>query len=146
MSESPENPSSVLHVHYAMPVLSDRDVVIYESTQKGLPDDPTAADSWTSFAMSIQHPHCPKRRGVVRGAHASILRLRHSPSPLMRRSSHPDDHGDALLAHGRRWRSCAFVPACRPAGQHSGGRREHGCDARQGAAEGDAAAHDQVGR
>lgn len=68
VSESVDSPSSVLHVHYKMPLVNDRDVVIFETTEKGTPDDPKAVDCWTSFAMSVQHPHCPKRRGVVRGA------------------------------------------------------------------------------
>lgn len=58
--------ASVLHVRYRLPVVSDRDVVVYEETVAGTPQSPGAAGAWTSFAQSIEHPHCPRRRGFVR--------------------------------------------------------------------------------
>jgi len=117
VNESQESPSSVLHVHYKMPVVNDRDVVIFETTHKGLPDDPGAADSWTSFAMSIQHPHCPKRRGVVRGAPAGLSRHHILTGAL---GSQLDDHRHVVLTQ-RRWRRArAVVSACRSTRQCSG--------------------------
>lgn len=56
--------AAVLQVLYRLPVVSNRDVVIYE-TQLA-PGDEAAAGAHTAVAMSIEHPLCPKRRGVVR--------------------------------------------------------------------------------
>ncbi len=58
--------AAVLHVAYKLPVISDRDVCIYEAALPGRPGDGDAAECYTAVAMSIEHPHCPKHRGVVR--------------------------------------------------------------------------------
>lgn len=58
--------AAVLHVLYKIPVISDRDVCIYQAALAGKPGDPAAADCHTAVAMSIEHPRCPKQSGVVR--------------------------------------------------------------------------------
>lgn len=63
--------AGVMHVCYRVPVISSRDVVLYEA-QLGrdeiasITPQGTAVASAAAVARSILHPHCPTRRGIVR--------------------------------------------------------------------------------
>jgi len=75
ITEGDVAPASVLHVHYALPVVNNRDVVVFEASQPGTPDDPVAPDCYTLFATSLEHPMVPKRRGVVRATLMSSVTI-----------------------------------------------------------------------
>ena len=57
--------AAVMLVSYRLPVVSNRDVLLYEAVAPGLPGAPDAPGGHM-FARSVEHPECPKRRGWVR--------------------------------------------------------------------------------
>ena len=145
--------AGILHVRYRVPVVSSRDVVLYEAqlcreeidSITGQGATPSAA----AVARSILHPLCPPRRGIVRarlliaitlfyevGDGTQIVsiqqcvprgRPRLLPPPLP-----PVHRCDALQLSNCVSSCCA---QCRSARQHSSGRGEQGACAREGATE-----------
>lgn len=63
--------AGVMHVKYRVPVISSRDVVLYQAQLKrdeldGVTPPGSTAAAFAAVARSILHPHCPTRRNTVR--------------------------------------------------------------------------------
>lgn len=88
--------AAVMLVSYKLPVITNRDVLLYEATTPGLPSDPAAAGCHTLFACSIDHPECPKRRGWVRaqlGVSVTVFEPAEGGQTRMTSIQHSDPRG-----------------------------------------------------
>ena len=96
----------VMLVSYRLPVVSNRDVCLFETSQQGKPweergSQQAAAACHTMFACSVEHPECPKRRGWVR-AQLRVSVTIFEPTPeggtLITSMQHSDPRGKVPVA------------------------------------------------
>mmetsp|Transcript_89653 Transcript_89653/g.124534 ORF Transcript_89653/g.124534 Transcript_89653/m.124534 type:complete len:371 (+) Transcript_89653:72-1184(+) len=57
----------VMYANYRVPVLNNRDVCLFGQRYRGTPSNRDEPGVATSLSMSMQHPSCPRVKGIVRG-------------------------------------------------------------------------------
>lgn len=63
--------TQINYIHFKLPVVDDRDVLVYSSYIHGTVQDPKDVNSRTLATTSIVHPICPKSKGKIR-AHVNM--------------------------------------------------------------------------
>ena len=141
--------AGVMHVKYRVPVISSRDVVLYQAQlrEEELADVTPSGSTVAAFAAvarSILHPHCPTRRNTVRARLLIAVTLFFGTADGTKIVSFQQCVlAGCFLVHARitLTRTCAILQR-RPSRHHPRLHSEQSAGPRQGAAQRDAPRYD----